>query len=357
MKMDDRENPQQRVVTINDVAKLSGTSIATVSRVLSQSSYPVSAKTRKRVEDAARALQYAPNLLGSMLKSKNNRSLGIVIPSFQNPYFVQLTMGIENAAKARGYSTFVFSSQRDPQKERELISQSLQLHLSGLMLSSIGKEPDALTAFLDSGAGAVIFEANFPLDPRAIDATSHMDENGYLATEHLLSLGHRDIVLLTTPLSKHNRKMVSKGFQNAMAAHGLPVSPQEDIIESSFEREMDNGLFEFEAGRELAQRLLHAPRRYTGVVAVNDLVACGVIQQLLRYGVRVPGDVSVIGIDDIPQCVMMTPTLSSVNQQSYQHGHAACMQLIDGLEKGAVPAGQRCYCKPRVVMRESTAAL
>ena len=353
--MDDRETPQQRRATINDVAKLSGTSIATVSRVLNQSSYPVSAKTRKRVEDAARALQYAPNLLGSMLKSKNNRSLGIVIPSFQNPYFVQLTMGIENAAKARGYSTFVFSSQRDAQKERELIFQSLQLHLSGLMLSSISKEPDVLTAFLDSGAGAVIFEANFPLDPRAIDATSHMDENGYLATKHLLDLGHRDIVLLTTPLSKHNRKMVSKGFQNAMADNGLCVSP-EDIIESSFEREMDDGLFEFEAGRELAQQLLHASRRYTAVVAVNDLVACGVVQQLTRCGVRVPGDISVIGIDDIPQCVMMTPTLSSVNQQSYQHGHAACMQLIDGLEKGAISLDQRCYCKPKVIKRESTAA-
>ena len=147
MTVDDQRNaPLSHTATISDVAQLSGTSIATVSRVLSGSSYPVSARTRARVLDAARQLQYSPNLLGHMLKAKINRCLGVIIPSFQNPFFTQLVMGIEHAAREQGYIPFVFSSQRDAQTERELISQLQHLRISGLLLSATDHDAGALTA-------------------------------------------------------------------------------------------------------------------------------------------------------------------------------------------------------------------
>ncbi len=339
--------------TINDVAKLSGTSIATVSRVLSGSSYPVNKATRKRVLDAAEKLQYSPNLLGHMLKSKTNRCLGIIIPSFQNPFFVQLVMGIENAAKSQGYSTFVFSSQRDVETERMLISQLRQLRISGLLLSAIDHDPTAVNSFLDTGASVAIFEADYPLDERTVNATSHMDENGYIATSYLLSLGHRSIAFLTTPLTRHNRQMVSRGYHKAMDEYGIP-SDQQNVFESSFEREMDDALFEFEAGKELAEQFLHAQKQYSAVVAVNDLVACGVIHRLIQLGVQIPGDISIVGIDNIPQGVMISPTLTSINQDSYQHGHDVCLRLIERLESDNQPLNEICYREPKLVIREST---
>ena len=353
MIVDERMNtPPSRTATINDVAQLAGTSIATVSRVLSGSSYPVSAKTRQRVLDAAKQLQYTPNLLGHMLKAKTNKCLGVIIPSFQNPFFTQLVMGIEHAAQSRGYSTFVFSSQRSANTERELISQLQHLRISGLLLSATDHDDSAVTAYLDSGACAAIFESDYPLDPRAIDATCSMDENGYIATCALLERGHRRIAFLTTPLTKHNREMVGKGYQQAMSKYGAPCSG-EDIFVFTNEREIDNGLFEFEAGRELAGRLIQSGRGYTAVLAVNDLLACGVIRGLTDLGVRVPQDVSVVGIDDIPQCVIITPMLTTVNQGNYHHGYDVCLKLIERLESGENPLHQRCYRKPELVERES----
>lgn len=353
MIVDERMNAAPpRAATINDVAQLAGTSIATVSRVLSGSSYPVSAKTRQRVLDAARQLQYTPNLLGHMLKAKTNKCLGVIIPSFQNPFFTQLVMGIEHAAHSRGYSTFVFSSQRDAQTERELISQLQHLRISGLLLSATDHDSSAVTAYLDSGASAAIFESDYPLDPRAIDATCSMDENGYIATCALLERGHRRIAFMTTPLTKHNRQMVSKGYRQAMAEYGAPVC-EEDIFVFTNEREIDDGLFEFEAGKVLAQQMTNSGRGYTAVLAVNDLLACGAIHGLTRLGVRVPQDVSIVGIDDIPQCIIITPMLTTVNQGNYHHGYDVCLKLIERLESGETALHQRCYRKPELVERES----
>jgi len=339
--------------TINDVAKLSGTSIATVSRVLSGSSYPVNEATRERVLDAAEKLQYSPNLLGHMLKSKTNRCLGIIIPSFQNPFFVQRVMGIENAAKSQGYSTFVFSSQRDARTERMLISQLRQLRISGLLLSAFDHDPSTVNSFLDTGASVAIFDADYPLDARALDATSRMDENGYIAASHLLSLGHRSIAFLTTPLTRYSRQLVNRGYHKAMNDYGISPDPQ-DVFESPFEWEMDDALFEFEAGKELAKQLLHAPKRYSAVVAVNDLVACGVIHELIQLNVRIPDDISVVGIDNIPHDVMISPTLTSVNQDSYQHGHDVCLRIIERLESDNQPLNEVYYREPKLIVREST---
>lgn len=357
MIVTDNPNLQQsRPATINDVAQLAGTSIATVSRVLSGSSYPVSEKTRSRVLQAAEQLQYTPNLLGHMLKAKTNRCLGVIIPSFQNPFFTQLVMGIEHAARSRGYSTFVFSSQRDAKTERELITQLQHLRISGLLLSATDHDAGALTAYLDSGASAAIFESDYPMDPRAIDATCSMDENGYIATQALIERGHRRIAFLTTPLTRHNRQMVDKGFRKAMRECGAHVS-DEDVLVFTEEREIDNGLFEFEAGKELARQLVQSGRGYTGVVAVNDLVACGVIRGLTSLGVRVPEDVSIVGIDDIPHCVIVTPTLTTVNQGNYHHGYEVCLRLIERLESGETRLYQRCYRRPELVERESVIRL
>lgn len=357
MIVDDKLNLQQaRAATINDVAQLAGTSIATVSRVLSGSGYPVSEKTRSRVLQAAEQLQYTPNLLGHMLKAKTNRCLGVIIPSFQNPFFTQLVMGIEHAAREKGYSTFVFSSQRDAKTERELISQLQHLRISGLLLSATDHDDTAIKAYLDSGASAAIFESDYPMDPRAIDATCSMDENGYIATQALIERGHRRIAFLTTPLTKHNRAMVGKGFRKAMLECGVSVS-SEDVLVYTDEREIDNGLFEFEAGQELARRLAQSGRGYTAVVAVNDLLACGVIRGLTSLGIRVPQDISIVGIDDIPQCVIVAPALTTVNQGNYQHGYDVCLKLIERLESGEMRRHQRCYRKPELVVRESVATL
>ena len=351
----ENEEPR-RQATLSDVARQAGTSVATVSRVLNNTDYPVSNDTRQRVLNAANALRYTPNLLGRMLKTGSARSLGIIIPSFQNPFFIQLVMGIEHAAHERNYTTFVFSAQRSASIERRMIQQIMNLRIPGLLLSSMDKDSAMLLRFLNQGGKAALFEAEYAPPSDVIDATASMDENGYLATSFLLDRGHTHLALLTTPMTRHNRQMVARGFHEALLSRGIPFGAH-CVFESQQERELDDGLFEFEAGKSLARRLLESGQPITGIVAINDLLACGVIQGLTQAGNRIPEDFSVVGIDDIPQSAMLSPALTTVNQESYQHGYEACLHLIDLLEDPQHSLPVRCYHMPRMVQRQSVRAL
>lgn len=351
-------NSLHRAATINDVAELANTSAATVSRVLSKSGYPVNSETARRVTEAAQELNYVPNLAGRMLKSRSAKSLGLVIPSFQNPFFIQLVAGIEDAAASRDYVTFVFNSRRDVQVERNLIRNLSLLRIRGLLLSSLDSDSTYLDAFLASGGRAAVFESDYEFDDNSniINAMPNMSENSSMAVNALLELGHRKIALLTTPLIKHNRRMVWKGYRSAMDAAGIPED-ERLIIESSCERESDDTIYEFKVGCELADRFLAQGAGYTAIVAVNDLVACGIMHQMLKRGVRVPEDVSIIGIDNIPQDIMVSPTISTVDQDSYHHGYDVCMKLIDSLENPDKPFERRYYIPPKLIIRDSVKPL
>lgn len=346
----------KKSATIVNVAKAAGVSVATASRVLSNSDYPISPAMRSKVLKAAKSLNYSPNLLGRMLKSANTKSLGIIIPSFQNPFYTQLIMGIEQKAFQIGYSTFVFSSLRDPSIERRLISQLSSMRISGLLLSSIDSNSQALDLYLESGGSACVFEADFPLDNRVINASSDMLEVGRMATEYLLSLGHTSIALLTTPLRKRSRMQIVDGYQLAMMKAGHSNS-MDDVFIVPFERESDDGLYEYEAGISLANLLLGSEKKYTAAVVVNDQLACGVLHGLTTANVRVPEDISLVSVDNIPLSAVVTPSLTTVDQFARQLGQNACQLLVDSLSSSSLSSSVRFSILPELVIRNSACAV
>ncbi len=182
-----------QTVTIGDVAKAAGTSISTVSRVLSGSNYPVSAVKRERVLSAAKELGYEPNMLGRILKTDVNPSIGIIIPSFQNPFYTQLIIGIEKEAIENNYFPLVFSSQRSPETERNLINHLIKNRIKGLMISSIDDSAEAVERFVSTGGKVCIFESNYSDHDKVINAKTNVLEASRKATEYLISQGHRAI--------------------------------------------------------------------------------------------------------------------------------------------------------------------
>lgn len=340
--------------TIRDVAKLSNTSTATASRVLSNSGYPVSEATARRIKEAAKALNYTPNLAGRLLKSRSTKMLGVVIPNFQNPFFIELIAGIEDAASTRDYMSFVFNSKRSVERERILIQQISRLQIHGLLLSSLDSDSASLDQFLAKGCAAAIFESDFEPSEQnmLINACPHMEENSSLAVESLYNLGHRKIALLTTPLCKKNRRMVCAGYQSALTNHNIQLEDQL-ILESALEREHDNISYEFQIGMELADRFIKEGAGYTAIVAVNDLVACGVMHRLIDRGIHVPEEVSIIGIDNIPLDLMVNPSLSTIDQDSYTYGYNVCLRLIDYLEDPDSTMDTHYYLPPRLILRSS----
>lgn len=339
-------------ITIVDVARIAGTSVATVSRVLSGSDYPVSNKSRQKVLHAAKEIGYSPNLLGKMLKTNRNPSVGIIISSFQNPFFYQIIMGIEQAAHKRGYDPLVFSSQRDPLIERKLITGLIQKRILGLMISSIDDSPSSLEKYLAAGGKACIFESNFVNIENIINAKSDMLEAGRIAMEYLLSQGHRRIAILTTPLNRQSRRLTLDGCSLAMSKHQMQLT-ENDIIVAPSEYELENGLYEFDAGVFLAKELLKREKKYTAVIAINDLIAYGIIQGFKQEGVNVPDNISVVGFDDIPFSSMITPQLTTVRLPSHLLGQKACDILIDSMETGENIPGMSISFKSEIIVRES----
>lgn len=345
-------------VTIGDVAKAAGTSVSTVSRVLSGSTYPVSAAKRERVLHAANTLGYEPNLLGRMLKTNTNPSIGIIIPSFQNPFYTQLIIGIEKEAMANNYFPLVFSSQRSPETERNLINNLIKNRVKGLMISSIDDSPQAVDHFVSTGGKVCIFESNYSDTDKVINAKTDMLGAGRTAAEYLISQGHRSIAFLSTPFNRQSRIMTLDGYKLALANNGLSFS-EDDVMTVQYESEADSGLYEMEAGHKLADKFLKAKKRkdYTAIMAVNDLIAYGIIQRLQEKGLGIPDDLSIISFDNIPYSGLINPPLTTMDMPARLLGQRACHLIIDSLNSNEDHNGITLSVSAELVVRRSVKAL
>lgn len=343
--------PNHKVV-ISDVAKAANCSAATVSRVLSNSDYPVSDELRQRIFSAANKLGYISNPYGRILRTSVNPSIGIIIPSFQNPFFSQIIMGIEHIASKRGYTSMVFTSQRDPLLERKYIYDLIQKRISCLLLCSVDDNSDTLKQYISTGGLACVFESNFQPLNDALCATADMFKAAQIATEYLISQGHTKIAFLTPPLSRSSRYQRVDGYKFALAMHGLAFEPQ-DIITVPFEGDIDEGLYEYNIGITLAKKMLEQKKKYTAVIALNDLIACGVIAGLKQQKISVPNDISVIGFDDIPNSVMITPQLTTIRLSGHLIGQRATQLIIDSFESHESINSVTLSVKPELIIRES----
>ncbi|PKL14030.1 MAG: LacI family transcriptional regulator [Spirochaetae bacterium HGW-Spirochaetae-4] len=349
-------NGKREKSTIVDVARVAGTSVATVSRALSGGNYPVSMATRKKIQLAVETVGYTPNLLGKMLKTKFNPTIGIVIPSYQNPFYIQLIHGISQKAALLGYTISTFSSQRNVLFERNIIKQLLQKRIMGLMIASVDDSPNTLTQYISNGGKVCVFESNFKDLNTFIVAKTDMIESGRTAMKHLISMGHENIAIITTPLSKQSRSSTIKGCRLAMAEHNHEFT-DEDIIIAPYEYEFEDGLYEFEVGQDLVKILLERKKKYTAILAVNDLIACGIINELKKMNIRVPEDISVIGLDDIPLSSMISPALTTVHMPSYNLGQKACQLMVDAMVNQEETYGVALSIRPELVIRDSVKRL
>jgi len=342
----------QNGLTIADVAQEARCSVATASRVLSGSKYPVSATMRKRVMEAAAKLGYSDNLKKRMLVTDQNPFLGVIVPTFQNPSYLQFLTGIEQAANREGHSTFIMNSHRDPNIERQHINSLIQKKIGSLLLMSVDESCETLRHYLDLGGVACVFEANFPDIPDVLNAKENRFEAGRIATEHLLSQGHRSIAFLTTPL-KHfqSRRLTLDGCRFAIENHALPFSFA-NIFMASEESDSNESMYELDVGYAMAEKILQHSNRYTGVVCQNDMLAYGLISGLKAAGAHVPNNISVVGIDNIHFNNITFPRLTTVDTHADMLAQRAAQLLIrmgDHFDTNRAPLAM----KPDLVVRES----
>nr|PZN02653.1 MAG: LacI family transcriptional regulator [Bacillota bacterium] len=337
--------------TIYDIAKLAKTSTATVSRVLSNSGYPVSAELRQRVLEAAKKLNYTPNLLGRQLKTHESMDIGIIIPSITNQFYPLLLLGVEDVARKKGYNVLLCNTLRKPENEKKYLSTLFQKQIKGVIISSITKNQDYLKKLQQKGLKVVAFDQSIPIDCCKINFDFYA--GGYMAAEYLIKLGHRKIAFLSAPLTRYSRIKVYEGFMQCMKDNG--IEPNMDyVILSEEEEESHDQIYEFKNGKYLINKLLSSGKPMpTAIFCINDMTAFGAIQELTKNKIYVPKDVSVMGFDNIPTSEMITPSLTTIDQSAYEMGTLAAEMLISNLENSS-DRNMEIILKPKLVERNST---
>lgn len=336
--------------TISDIAKLANTSVATVSRVLNDSGYPVRESLRKRVLDAAAQLNYVPNLVGKQLKTNTSNEIGVIIPNISNPYYTLLISGLEYVARQNGYYILLCNSNADPKVEKKYLEYLYQKQVSGIIISSINPDLKYLEFLQNNELEIVAFEQDIDLNCNKINFDYF--RGGYLATEHLIKKGHRDIGFISAPLSRYSRTKVFEGFLACLDKYGVTVK-KEFIRLAPSEKEVSGQIFEYQNGKNLVKDLLKERSFPSALFCINDMTAFGVIQQLQKNGIKIPEDVSVIGFDNIDISEMVTPSLTTIDQCTFEMGRLAAEALIKSIkDKTRKPVST--LLQPTLIEREST---
>lgn len=332
-------------VTQSDVAKAAGVDRATVTRALNDD-WRISEKTKEKVKAAARQLRYRPNHIARSLAMGKSGVVGVVVTPTVLPVFAAIIEPIEASLRKAGYSILFFTT-GDFAGERACLEQLLEHQVDGL-IAIPGQGEDIRAGYqelLDAGAKVVLLDRGLEgLPVPQIIGDDYLSAK--LATEHLLSLGHRNIVHLAMPTTSHAGRERMRGFLETMEEAGVHTSPS-SVVTTDFGEE---------AGARAMSRVLKRKDRPTAVVARHDVVAIGALYAIYEAGLRVPEDISLVGAGDIWCASVLRVPLTTVHHPLRQVSEMGVKLLLDLL--GGKDVEPRTHKLPvELVARESCAAV
>ncbi|WP_082767377.1 LacI family DNA-binding transcriptional regulator [Bosea sp. PAMC 26642] len=332
------------LATIKDVAREVGVHPSTVSRALDPMQRDrLGEPMVKRVLEAAARLGYRPDAAAASLRSGRSRLIGIIVPDIANPVFSPIISGLERTLAAHGYALIVADQPPDRLEQPDILQMLVARRVDGLVLANVALRDDAVARCLDWKVPVVLVnraEASARVPSVVSDDVAGMK----LAVDHLIGLGHRAIVHVAGPQSLSTGSLRRLGFVTAMAAAGIAAGEDAIVEATAFTRE---------AGLPAARELLARRPDATAVVAANDLLALGVYEALREQGRSCPGDVSVIGHNDMPLVDMVSPALSTIRISHREMGERSG-DLLLAMIGGAREATPQIVTEPVLVARGST---
>jgi DNA-binding LacI/PurR family transcriptional regulator len=342
---------------ISDVAALAGTSVSTVSNLLNGRPDRMRPETVQRIEEAIAELGYRPSWAARQLKTGFAPVIGLLVPSVANPFHGAMARAVEVAAQARGYQVVLGNSLRDPARERRYAEDFFDFGIRGVIAGSSPFDLGHFAELQARGLAIVAFDlvASDAGGAPAIDSVS-IDNRmaGYLATRHLIDLGHRRIGYVSGATPTRSRRDRLEGYRQALAESGIGID--ERLIAAGDGTAGYDDTHAAEHGRAAAGELLRLADPPSGLVALNDMHAIGAAAAVRDTGGSVPADVSVVGIDDIPLAALFNPALTSVRQPIETLGEAAVDLLVKRLHGDRPKRARHIVFEPELVVRESSAA-
>ncbi|WP_456276885.1 LacI family DNA-binding transcriptional regulator [Bacillus sp. AK128] len=327
------------MTNIQHVAKQAGVSVATVSRVLNGQN-TVSARTRIKVEDAIKKLNYEPNMLGRNLRTSESRILLILIPTITNPFYQEIIKGIENIAISQNYNILLCETDSNPERENIYFDLVRKKMADGIISMDPAVNVETLKKLAEKHA--IIQCSEYAEESDIPYITIDNEEASYQAVKHLLKLGHEKIALINSDEKYLYARQRKLGYQKALEEFGVDVK-DEYIIHTQ--------QLGFEYGQQAMKKILNLQDRPTAVFAVSDLLAIGALKEVNAKGLKAPEDVAVVGFDNIDFSNMTNPTLTTIAQPMYQMGTIAAKMLIDRIKDEKV---ESVILNHELVVREST---
>lgn len=331
------------MATIKDVARLAGVSVATVSRVINDSP-KASDTSRQAVQSAMEQLNYHPNANARALAQQNTETIGLVVGDVSDPFFGAMVKAVEQVAYRTGNFLLIGNGYHNEQKERQAIEQLIRHRCAALVVHAKTIPDDELTGLMKQIPGMVLINRILPgFEKRCVALDDRY--GAWLATRHLISQGHTRIgyVCSNHPISDAEDRL--RGYYDALKEHGLPCN--ERLV--SYAEPDESG------GEQAITELLGRGRNFTAVACYNDSMAAGALGVLNDNGIEVPGDISIIGFDDVLISRYVRPRLTTVRYPIVTMATQAAELAMSLAENRPVPEVTYLF-SPTLVRRHSVTA-
>ena len=334
------------MITLKDIAKKAGVSVTTVSGVLNNkpSKISISDETKEKVFRIAEGLNYYPNIFARSLRTKITGIIAVIVSDVRDPYFNAIIEGVEQILERKEYYFILISSRNSPARENLYLNKLRRTLVDGLLvLSGMIRFTDKMIEELVQSKVPIVFISHKSPHPSISSVELDNFKGGFLATEHLIKLGHSDILHLTTSRRRSDAQDRLDGYLSAMQKYGLRKMCW--IQESS-----DN----LKSGYKFMTHLLEKDRRPTAVFTFNDRSALGVIKATQNKGLRIPQDIAIVGFDDVPISTYSCPSLTTIRQPSTEMGRRGAELLLKVIKKCDTSAVKHIVFPPKLIVRESS---
>lgn len=329
-------------ITIKDIAKAANVSKAAVSYVINDKP-GVSEETRQKILRIMKEMNFRPNATARGLAGQKTEMLGLVIPDITDMFYANIVRGVENKANEFGYTLNLCTTHAEPSRERDVVDMFTSGRVDGLILMTYYLNREYLEKLKGQGMPFVVIDGS-PQDESIYSVFVNNEEAGYRAAEYLIRLGHREIAFIYGVIGSGDSEQRFLGYRRALRENGLACRGEL----------MKRGEYQRAGGYKAARELMAMPHRPTAVFAANDQMALGVLNAAVDLGLKVPRDLSIIGVDDIEAVSLVVPPLTTVRQPTYEMGGTAT-EILVRLINGERPSQRKISLQTSLVVRDSCA--
>ncbi|MDJ1136295.1 LacI family DNA-binding transcriptional regulator [Streptomyces iconiensis] len=332
-----------RTIGIKEVARAAGVSVGTVSNVINRPAM-VAEETRVRVRSAIERLGYVRSESARHLRAGRSRIIALLVMDMANPFFVDVASGAERAARAAGLGVMLCNSAQSAAEEADYLALFAEQRVRGVLITPTDTTGRNLIDFQRHGIPSVSVDRVVPSAEGCSVSVDDIEGAG-LAVRHLLDRGHRDLAYVSGPMHLSQCRDRHTGATDVLLSSGTGATL----------RHIEGERMDVATGRDAGARLLGMSPRPTAVFCANDLMALGVLQALYGAGVSIPGEVALVGYDDIEFASAAAVPLTSVRQPAYRMGRAAADLLIEETgDEAAQHEHRRIVLQPELVVRASS---